>query len=60
MKQNIDNAIKWLKNQPLDIKGIITGSTVLDYFEGADVDLFVYDQASMNKILWAMYYNYMF
>ena len=41
MKQQVENAIKWIKEQP--IQGCITGSCLLDYFEGADVDVFVYN-----------------
>lgn len=58
MKENIDNAIKWIKEQPID--GCITGSILLDYFENADVDVFVYDEKSFNKILFAMHHNDMF
>jgi len=58
MKTQINNAIELLKKQ--DINGCITGSCLLDYFEGQDVDLFVYDKSSFNKILFFMYYNPMF
>lgn len=58
MKQQIENAIEILKKQ--DINGCITGSCLLDYFEGQDIDLFVYDKSSFNKILFFMYYNPMF
>jgi predicted nucleotidyltransferase len=59
MKQNIDNAIAWIKEQP--IKGCITGSVMLDtYYEGADIDIFVYDEKSFTKLLFAMHYNSMF
>lgn len=56
MQENIDNAIQWVKNQP-DINGCITGSTVLGYFEGQDIDIFVYDQSSFFKLLFAMHYS---
>lgn len=58
MKEHIDNAIELLKKQ--EINGCITGSCLLDYFEGQDIDLFVYDKSSFNKLLFFMYYNPMF
>lgn len=58
MKENISKAIEWLKEQP--INGCITGSSLLGYFEGQDVDCFVYDEKSFNKILFAMHHNDMF
>ena len=58
MKEHIDNAIELLKKQ--EINGCITGSCLLDYFEGQDIDLFTYDKASFTKLLWFMYYNPMF
>lgn len=58
MKENINQVIEWLKEQP--IKGCITGSCLLDYFEGQDVDIFVYDEKSFTKLLFAMYHNDMF
>jgi hypothetical protein len=58
MKEHINNAIEILKNQ--DINGCITGSCLLDYFEGQDIDLFTYDKSSFNKLLFFMKYNSMF
>lgn len=58
MKEQIDNAVTILKG--LDINGCITGSVLLDYFEGADIDVFVYDKSSFNKLLFFMHYNPMF
>lgn len=58
MKEQIDNAIELLKKQ--EINGCITGSCLLDYFEGQDIDLFTYDKASFTKLLYFMYYNPMF
>ena len=58
MREQIENSIKWLKQQP--IKGCITGSCLLDYFEGQDVDVFVYDEKSFIKLLFAMEHNPMF
>lgn len=58
MKEQIEKAIEWIKEQP--IKGCITGSCLLEIFENADVDVFVYDEKSFNKILFAMHHNSMF
>ncbi len=58
MKEHINDAIKLLKEQ--DINGCITGSCLLDYFEGQDIDLFTYDKSSFTKILYYMFYNPMF
>lgn len=58
MKEQINNAIDWIKEQP--VKGCITGSCLLDYFEGQDIDCFVYDEKSFNKLLFAMHHNPMF
>lgn len=58
MKKQIEDVIEWLKNQP--IKGCITGSCLLDYFEDQDVDIFVYDEKSFIKLLFAMEHNEMF
>ena len=58
MKEQIDNAIGIIKN--LEINGCITGSVMLDYFPGADIDVFVYDIPSFNKLLFFMHYNNLF
>jgi hypothetical protein len=58
MKEQINNAIELLKKQ--DINACITGSCLLDYFEGQDIDVFTYDKCSFNKLLFYMYYNPMF
>lgn len=58
MKELIEQAIDWIKQQP--INGCITGSCLLDYFEGQDIDVFVYNEQSFNKILFAMKYDKMF
>ena len=55
MKEHIDYIVEYLKNQP--IKGCITGSCLLGYFDNQDVDLFVYDEKSFNKILFNLHYN---
>lgn len=58
MKEQIDNCIAILKKQ--EVNGCITGSCLLDYFEGQDIDIFMYDEPSFTKLLWFMYYNPMF
>lgn len=58
MKEQINSAIEWIKEQP--IKGCITGSCLLDYYEGQDVDIFVYDEKSFVKLLFAMHHSPMF
>lgn len=55
MKENIDKVIEFLKEQP--IEGCITGSSLLGTFDKQDVDLFVYNEKSFTKVLFAMYYN---
>lgn len=58
MKEQVDNLIEILKQQ--DINGCITGSCLLEYFEGADVDVFCYDEQSFTALLYFMKYNKMF
>ena len=55
MKKHIKKVVKWIKEQP--IKGCITGSCMIGYFDNQDVDVFVYDEKSFNKILYAIEYN---
>ena len=60
MKQNIENAIEWIKEQ--NIKGCITGSSLLGIFNDGkqDVDVFLYNKASFTELFYAMYHNPMF
>jgi hypothetical protein len=58
MRNQIKNVINYLKQQ--DIDGCITGSCLLDYFEGQDVDLFCYSEKSFTKIFYTLYHNPMF
>lgn len=58
MEENINNAIEWLKAQP--IKGCISGSCLLGYFEGQDVDIFLYNEDSFRELFYAMWHNPMF
>ena len=39
MRENIDQAVEWIKKQ--EVKGCITGSYLLGYFEGQDIDVFL-------------------
>lgn len=55
MKEQINEAIDWIKKQ--DVKGCITGSCLLDYFEGQDIDVFTYNEKAFQKLLFAMHYN---
>lgn len=58
MKEHIDNAVKLIKEQ--DIDGCITGSVMLDYFDGQDIDVFTYTKSSFTELLFFMKYNPMF
>jgi hypothetical protein len=61
MKENLDNAMEWVKSQK-DIKGCITGSYLLDYFpdENQDLDVFLYNEKSFTEIFYAMHHDPMF
>jgi hypothetical protein len=58
MEKQMQEVINFLKQQ--DINGCITGSCMLKYFEGADVDVFTYDEAAFTKLLFTLYHNKMF
>ena len=58
MKEQISNVIDFLKGS--DVNGCITGSCLLGYFEGQDVDVFLYNEGAFNKLLYYLYYNPMF
>ena len=58
MKGQIENAIDFVTNQ--DVKGCITGSCLLDYFENQDVDVFLYNEKSFTKLLYTLHHNPMF
>ena len=58
MKQQIEEAINWIKSQ--NVRGCITGSCLLDYFEGQDIDVFLYDEKAFTELYYAMYHNKMF
>lgn len=56
MREIIQEAVSWLKDQDT-FKGCLTGSHLLDYFPGQDIDVFAYSEADFTKMLYAMYYN---
>lgn len=58
MEKLTNEAIEWCKG--LDIDGCITGSCLLDYFEGQDIDIFAYNEASFNKVLYSMHFSPLF
>jgi len=58
MKQQIEQAINWIKQQ--NVRGCITGSALLEYFEGQDIDVFLYDEKAFTELYYAMYHNKMF
>jgi hypothetical protein len=58
MKEQINEAIEWIKTQPVD--ACITGSCLLDYFENQDVDVFCYSEKSFTELYYAMYHSPMF
>lgn len=55
MKKQIETVIEFLKE--LDVSGCITGSCLLDYFEGQDVDVFAYNEKSFTKLFYALHHN---
>lgn len=58
MKEIVEEAINWVKSQ--DVQGCITGSALLDYFEGQDIDVFTYNEAAFTKLIYSMHFNPMF
>ena len=62
MKENIDNAIAWIKEQKLP--GCLTGSILLNYFPDEkhvqDIDFFAYSEQSFTQMYYAMYHSDMF
>lgn len=61
MKNNINNAIEWIKSQEY-VKGCITGSTLLEIFPDSnqDIDVFLYNKSSFIELFYAMLHNDMF
>lgn len=58
MKEQQELALNYLKT--LDINACITGSCLLEYFEGSDIDVFAFDEASFTKLLYTLKFNPMF
>jgi hypothetical protein len=62
MEEQFENAINIIKS--LDINACITGSIMLGYQKDweiqQDIDVFVYNQSSFNKLLFYMYYHPLF
>ncbi len=60
MQKQFEEALNWAKD--LDINGCVTGSGLLGYMEGEnqDIDIFVYDEGSFNRVLYKMEYDKMF
>lgn len=60
MKEQFEKALKWAKE--LDVNGCVTGSGLLGYIPDAnqDIDIFVYDEGSFNRVLYKMEYDKMF
>ena len=58
MEENQKQAIQWIKAQK--IRGCLTGSCLLGYFEHSDVDFFAYNEAAFTQMFYAMYHNPMF
>lgn len=59
MKKQIQDLIKFVKTN-LHVDGCITGSALLDYYPGQDVDIFCYSQEAFTEAVYFMYYNKMF
>lgn len=55
MKELVEECKQFLKKQ--DINGCLTGSSLLEYFENQDIDVFVYDEPNFNKLLNLLYYH---
>ena len=55
MEEQIKAVIDWAKAQP--VEGCITGSCLLGYFEGQDVDIFTYGEKSFIALIYAMKYD---
>ena len=58
MEENQKQAIQWIKDQK--IRGCLTGSCLLGYYEHSDVDFFAYSEAAFTQMFYAMYHNPMF
>lgn len=52
MKEQIEQLKEWIKEQP--VRGCITGSSMVEYFEGQDVDVFLYDKSSFTEMFYIL------
>lgn len=59
MKKQMNNLIDYIKSIN-GIKGCITGSVMLDYFENQDCDIFLYSEKSFTKLYYTLRLNPMF
>jgi len=61
MEEHFKKAMEWIKSQK-DIKGCITGSSLLGYWPDSnqDIDVFMYNKESFTGLFYAMYHNPMF
>jgi len=61
MKEQFDNLIDYIKSLN-NIRGCITGSSLLGYIEGQkqDVDVFCYDEKAFTELFYALVHNKMF
>ncbi len=58
MRNQTKDALAWCMKQ--EVAACITGSCLLDFFEGQDIDMFAYSIPAFNKILFAMIHDPMF
>lgn len=58
MKVQTQKALEWCMSQKA--AACVTGSCLLDYFEGQDIDMFAYNVPAFNQLLYSMYHNPMF
>lgn len=58
MQKQIQNALTIVKS--LEVDGCVTGSVLLDFFEGQDIDLFCYSEASFRKTIFTLSFHPMF
>ena len=55
MEEQIKNAIDFIKNQ--NFKGCISGSCMIGYWEGQDVDVFLYSKSAFIKAYYTLKFN---
>ena len=58
MRKQVTNALNWCMSQ--EVAACITGSSLLDYFEDQDIDMFAYSIPAFNQLLFAMIHDPMF